>query len=281
MTLPSHRFVRGSTGTPVGTITGAGRVYDGRGVPADRMRVLPGYAAVYLLSGHGRYADANGLEAVVEPGDLLLLVPGTGHTYGPRLGQGWNEQYVMFEGPVFDVWRDSGLLDPVRPVRHLEPIDHWAHELETITLDLRRAEPGHALGNVCRLLSLLAAAETATAPVIEPDDDQWLARARAMLEVDLTREVPLPDIAAQLVSSYDGFRKRFRRLAGMSPARYRSLRSIDRACELIAQGDLTNREIAAELGFADEAHFSHRFRSLAGTTPSQFRSSLPVAGSPR
>jgi AraC-like DNA-binding protein len=280
VTLPSHRFVRGSAGTAVGTITGAGRVYDGRGVPEDTMRVLPGYAAVYLLSGQGRYADANHIEAVVEPGDLLLLVPGVGHTYGPRAGQGWNELYVMFHGAVFDVWRDAGLLDPLRPVRHLEPIDHWARELETITLGLRGTDPGHALGNLCRLLSLLAAAESTAAPSFEPDDDQWLTRAAAMLEADLTREVPLPDIAAQLASSYDGFRKRFRRLSGMSPARYRSVRSIDRACELIAQGTLTNREIAAELGFADEAHFSHRFRSLTGTTPSQFRSSLPVGGAP-
>jgi AraC-like DNA-binding protein len=216
----------------------------------------------------------------VEPGDLLLLVPGVGHSYGPRPGQGWNELYVMFEGPAFDLWRDRGMLDRARPVRHLEPVDHWAREIESITLGLGRTEPEHALGNVCRLLSLLAAAESGPAAAGDAEDRQWLTRARAMLEADPTREVPLPDIASQLSLSYDGFRKRFQRLSGMSPARYRSLRSIDRACDLIAQGDLTNREIAAELGFADEAHFSHRFRALTGMTPSAFRSSLPATGRP-
>jgi AraC-like DNA-binding protein len=245
------------------------------------MRVLDGYAVVYLLSGQGRYSDAHGTEAALVPGDLLLVVPGLGHTYGPPPDQRWSELYVMFDGPVFDLWLHAGLLDPHQPVRHLEPIDRWAREIDTITLALRRADPGHALDNVCRLLSLLAVANRSTATALASDDSTWLARAVAMLEADVTRELALPGMAAQLAISYDGFRKRFRRLAGISPARYRSLRSIDRACELIAEGELTNREIAAELGYGDEAHFSHRFLQVTGTTPSRFRSSLPATGSSR
>ena len=48
-----------------------------------------------------------------------------------------------------------------------------------------------------------------------------------------------------------------------------------RACELLADGELTGRQIAAALGFNDEFHFSRRFHQITGRTPSQFRAALP------
>jgi AraC-like DNA-binding protein len=75
--------------------------------------------------------------------------------------------------------------------------------------------------------------------------------------------------------SYDGFRKRFTRATGLPPARYRGTRLIDRACELMQQGALTDRQIAEQLGFCDEFYFSRRFKQVTGRRPRQFRASLP------
>jgi AraC-like DNA-binding protein/predicted GNAT family N-acyltransferase len=72
--------------------------------------------------------------------------------------------------------------------------------------------------------------------------------------------------------SYESFRKRFQRETGVSPARYRTLRRIEAARELLRYSpQLTNRQIAETLGFADEYHFSRRFTQIAGSTPRQFR----------
>jgi AraC-like DNA-binding protein len=273
--LPSQLVVRATATTPVGAVRAAGRLRASRGLPASPLRVLDSYAAVYLLAGSGRYADANGTRTALAPGDLLLLFPGLGHTYGPQPGQTWSELYLLFDGPVFDLWRSAGLLDPARPVRRLAPVDRWAAAFERVFVDLQRTGSGAALSTVCALLSVLADAEP-TAPREDAQADHWwLSRASALLDADVRREQPLEAIAARLSMSYDGFRKRFRRLAGVSPARYRTQRCIDRACELLAEGELTGRQIAAALGFNDEFHFSRRFRQLTGTTPSQFRSALP------
>jgi AraC-like DNA-binding protein len=268
-------LVHGAATTSVGAVRMAGHIPEGRGLRAKPLRVLASYALVYVLAGEGRYEDADGFDAPVGPGDLLLILPGVAHTYGPGQGQTWSEIYVVFDGSVFDLCRDAGLIDSTRPVRHLEPIDYWARLFEKITLDLHSAGPARALSNVCSVLAVLAEALAATEAVMDPDDRRWLARATALLDADIRREFTLQAIAKQLAISYDGFRKRFRHLAGVSPARYRSLRSIDRACELMAQGELSNRQIAADLGYSDEAHFSHRFSDLTGRTPSEFRSALP------
>lgn len=256
----------------VGRIVAAGHLTDNPALPQHPLRVLGTYCVAYVLSGTGRYTDVSGLTTDVTPGGLIVVLPDVPHWYGPPSGRTWNEMYVLFEGPVFDLWRRNGPLDPAYPIRHLQPIDHWAEAFgRIIALPNRPTMP--SLVDVCRLQLLLA--EVLTAPLHHSktgsEDEQWLAQATALLEADSCRETSLQHIAAELAMSYDGFRKRFRYLAGISPARYRSQRSIDRACELMVEGILNDREIAVQLGYCNEFHFSHRFRELTGRSPRQFR----------
>lgn len=283
MATESVLWVRpGSPARPsgLGSVQLAGHIRDSAGVPAPPQRDLGAYAVVYLLAGGGYFADDRGLSVRVEPGDLLLLFPGVAHAYGPAAGDTWSEIYLVFDGPVFDLWLRSGVIDPARPVWHLEPIDEWAQAFDRVLAPVGAGtdmDAGAALTQVCRLQAVLAEALAAAQPSDRQagEDRQWLARATALLAADTRREADLADVAAALGFSYDGFRKRFRRLAGVSPARYRAVRSIDRARELIATTGWSDRQIAAELGFCDEFHFSHRFKQLTGQTPRRFRASLP------
>lgn len=272
--------VRNARWSSLGGISLAGQVRASGGSPSGQMRVLGSYAVVYLMSGGGRFADDTGLRTSVTAGDLIVLFPDIPHSYGPVEGSTWSELYFVFDGPVFDLWRQKKVLDPRRPIHHIEPIDQWATAFSRVLS--AEPEPGAApaLAEICRLQAVLAEALAAdqTDPRASTDRD-WLARATALLDMDPRREAKLEDVATQLGFSYDGFRKRFRRLAGMSPARYRSMRSIDRACELMATTQWTDRQIAAELGFCDEFHFSHRFTDITGRTPREFRATLPPRGS--
>lgn len=273
-TEPRIRFPHPLLEPRIGRISMTGRVPRTTGWPAGSpMRILGSYAVVYLLAGEGRYVDAVGRNRHVATGDLILVFPDLPHRYGPPPDAYWDHLYIVFDGPVFDLWRGTGLLDDSRPVRHLGPVEAWTHRFAELVQLEQRTTPDEVAQDVARLQLLLAdvlLASSGDGP--EPDDDQlWLAQATALLAADLGNPVSLAEVAASLGMSYDGFRKRFRRLAGVTPARYRSQRTLDRACELIIAGELTDREIAARLGFAGESHFSHRFRQLVGSTPSAFR----------
>lgn len=266
-------LVRNATHSPLGFISLAGYMRkSSRVLPERPTRTLGSYALVYVLAGEGRFADAHGFEAAVGAGDLILMFPDIAHTYGPPEGGNWSELFLVFDGPVFDLWRRSGLLDPASPVWHLEPVGRWSKAFDSALGRERPLQSIEVVRDVSRLAAVLAdALVERVGDETEADDRDWLAHAQALLDADVRREVDLREIAAALSMSYHGFRKRFRKLAGVPPAWYRTSRSIERACEFMAEGRLSDREIARALGFCDEFHFSHRFHDVVGQSPRQFR----------
>lgn len=262
--------------SPLGQVSLAGFIRNGRGIPRRPLRVLGSYALVYVVDGGGRFEDATGLELAVVAGDLLLIFPELAHTYGPTSRTIWTELYLVFDGPVFDLWRATGLLDPRKPLLHLEPIEQWTARFETILGAPRQPGFAPSLLEVCRLQAVLGDALLGDARRGAQDEaTAWLGRACTLLESDLDHDLDLRDLARDLHMSYDGFRKRFRRHVGVAPARYRAGRIVDRACELMQQGHLTDKQIAEQLGFCDEFYFSRRFKQITGRSPRQFRAHLP------
>ena len=273
---PAPLRVRNAARSPLGRVSLAGFVPDGKGIPASPYRVLGSYAVVYLLDGSGRFRDEFGLDLRMRAGDLLVVFPDVAHTYGPGRRERWTEFYLCFDGPVFDLWRESGLLNPAQPLHHLEPIEHWARRFEGVLGAPRRTGHAPPLLEVCRLQAVLSEALLAGHYGFGEEEADWKDRACARLESDLERELDLEEMAGELGMSYDGFRKRFARMVGMPPARYRGCKIVDRACELMQGGSLTDREIAEMLGFCDEYYFSRRFKQVMGVSPRRFRTSLPM-----
>jgi AraC-like DNA-binding protein len=268
--MKTQIIFRNASSSQLGRVTLAGFICNGRGVPP--FRKFGQYALVYLLDGKGRYQDTNGLSQSLVPGDLVLVFPNLPHAYGPGPGEHWTEFYLCFDGPVFELWQTRGLLDPRHPVYHLEPIHKWLQRLESILGAPR--QPGFAppLLEVCSLQQLLAEVLLggSRSPAYQRDA-QWVSRACALLESDLESVLDPAALARQFGLSYESFRKRFTRMVGQSPSRYRTGRLIGRACELMQKGKLSDKEIARALRFCDEFYFSRRFKQVMGQSPRQFR----------
>ena len=69
----------------------------------------------------------------------------------------------------------------------------------------------------------------------------------------------------------------FRRATGLSPQDYFQRRRIQRACALLLDAANAATRVAAELGFADAAHFSRLFRRHMGMGPRDYRRKYAVA----
>jgi AraC-like DNA-binding protein len=273
---PAIRLLHQSqTAYPLGSIRLAGYIRDGMGLSG--MRILGEYAVVLLLAGGGWFEDGNTSRRCVSAGDVLTVFPDVPHRYGPEPGQPWSEIYITFVGPVFDLWRAEGLLRPAQAVRHVEAVEYWMRRFEAVVEKPALDSPEENLHQVCRLQAVLADLLTADrATDLAIHDRQWLTRAFALLEQQSAGEkIDAGRIAEQIGTSYETFRKRFAKLAGITPGDYRARKRIDRACDLLHRPETTVRSVAAACGFCDEFHFSKRFKQLIGLTPTEFRRRLP------
>lgn len=268
---PPRLLFHAAEPTPVGHLSSAGYVASAERDSFRTMRVFGNYALVYLITGEGTYSDARGLTQEVTAGDAIIVFPEIAHRYGPGRGQTWNEIYAVFKGPLFDLWRERGILDDRRPVIHADPQRDWLGLLEEVL----GAEPPHATTPMHQLLQFTdvftALVQSATSGGKDHKEDHWLRYAKELLNANLEHEVTAATVARQVGLSHENFRKRFAKETGMAPAHYRTQQRIAAARELLLRPNFTLRAIADSLGFSDEFHFSRRFKEITGQTPREFR----------
>ncbi|MEQ8357844.1 MAG: AraC family transcriptional regulator [Cytophagales bacterium] len=78
-------------------------------------------------------------------------------------------------------------------------------------------------------------------------------------------------LSSQLNKEYQYLSRLFSNVEGKSIERYYILQKIERAKELIVYGEQNLTEIAYELGYSSQQHFSRQFKKETGLSPSHFK----------
>lgn len=261
--------------SPLGAITAAGVLHKRGWSGWKPPRVLGSYALVLITAGGGSYEDTRGCRREVKAGDVIWVFPELGHSYGPAEGGAWTELFVVFTGPAFDLLRSTGVIGPERPVWRAAPVVQRRRELAEVVRPV--ASAGEALRRVSALQQIVVGLASLQPEVGEGvARPAWLSEACRRIEQAPAGAMDWPALAAALDMSYESFRKKFTVKMGCSPGRYRQTGLLDRACGLLLTRDLTHKEIAEQLGFADEFHFSKAFKQRIGIAPAVFRA---MAGS--
>jgi len=94
---------------------------------------------------------------------------------------------------------------------------------------------------------------------------------RAHLAARLDQRVSLDELSALAGISRYHLLRLFSRETGLPPHAYQNQLRVARARELLARGDAIS-QVAAEVGFADQSHFTRVFRQFTGATPRQYQS---------
>jgi len=280
MTLPhdfnSRPWLESPIKSLVGRILLAGTLRDSPGIGRDSMRILGCHALVLLLEGTGGYRDGRGKRIELRSGHLLHIFPELPHTYGPERGGRWNEIYVIFEGPVFTTLREHRLLSAAHPVGWMHDVDEGYRRLRTLFHPEERLAPDQDQTTFGRFLEFLFETTTTQGPDGPPRElDPGMVAAMNLLAVpERGRWLHGEQVAARLGLSHETFRKRFTRTVGIPPARYQKQKKIERACASLYQGPFSLKQLASDLGFSDEFHFSKTFKQLVGQSPSAYRRRL-------
>ena len=107
------------------------------------------------------------------------------------------------------------------------------------------------------------------APSAEPD--ARLARVTAYLRVTLHEPPDYRQLARLANLSYCQLFRLFKSHLGRSPQQFIEQERLDYAKRLLTLNRLSIKEVAAQVGFANQLYFSRRFQKATGLSPTQYR----------
>lgn len=130
------------------------------------------------------------------------------------------------------------------------------------------------------LLRLVALAAGQPSPRPRQADRALVAAARAAILDGAPEADGLPALAALLNVSPYRLSRAFSRHMGLSLTRYRNRVRVGRALDRLTDGETGLADLAADLGFADQAHLTRTVRAHLGHTPAALRRLLaaPATG---
>ncbi len=98
-----------------------------------------------------------------------------------------------------------------------------------------------------------------------------LKRALEYLEQNLIEKITVETLGEISGLSGHRFSVLFREVMGDSPHQYLLKRRIDKSMALLSKSDTPVAEIAAQLGFHDQPHFTKLFKATTGISPTYYR----------
>ena len=91
------------------------------------------------------------------------------------------------------------------------------------------------------------------------------------IEDHLDEKLSPAQLASELGMSEAAFSRKFKAKVGETPMRFVTQVRLEVASRMLGEGALSLAQIAADCGFADQAHLSRSFKQHLGVSPSQFR----------
>lgn len=238
----------------------------------------PGWSPPEVAAGHrmvlvrrGRFRRrTRGTVADADPALAYLAVPGDEESFAHPAG-GDVCTSVTFGAAR---WRQLAGEGPARTTVYVDGRLDLAHRRAVASV----ADPDYALAE--ELLALVGHAITQAAVVRTPasagraDDVALVSRAREAIAADDPGAAGLFPLADLLGVSPYRLSRAFPRELGVSLTRYRNRIRVGRALDRLEAGDRELARLAADLGFADQAHLTRTVREHAGMTPAVLRRTL-------
>lgn len=224
-------------------------------------RNRPASGFVYFEEGEGTFTDGDGNSYLISPGSMVLL---------------WEEEDYHFEFLERCRYITSAISFNTYslPMKALFPRVITCN-IEQQTL-LRQTEKHWQTQNWDSFMQCRLQLEGIYLDILRENgnlrtqQDALIAKALEYIHEHYKEKFSTEKLTQTLMISATGLRSRFRAAMGCSILAYREKLRIQSAASMLSSGIFSIKEIAAELGYCDVAHFSKSFKKALGYTPGSY-----------
>ena len=231
------------------------------------------YLFHYIIAGRGVLL-ANEKEYEVTPGHGFLVTPGQITTYRSDDKDPWEYTWLEFDGlRAHESLYLAGVSGsrPVYTARSAEAGRLLRDEMLYI-VNHSDASPIHLIAHGYLFLDQLVQSSAGRQEGREHRlRDFYIKEALAFVEQSFQRDISIEEIAAVCGLNRSYFGKVFRDAVGESPQAYLLHYRMARAAQLLKETRLSIGEIAAQVGYPNQLHFSRAFKSVHGVSPREYR----------
>ncbi len=253
--------------THIGHFSAAGGHY------VERPHGTSQHILIACISGKGS-CTLDGQEWKMEPGDLLFLPPRERHVYSANPRSPWTIFWMHFRGLRAEDYLESLGVSRSRPV---VSVDDPMVFFEAFEDTFRHATHGFSEAAMtglstafARLLGLAKVHQRMPGSRSRRAENRLL-KVLAMMREDLSHPWTLEELARESHISVPHFTDLCRRQTGMPPLGLLIRLRLQRAMDLLQQGNHNVAEAALAVGYDDPFYFSRLFRKHMGLPPSACR----------
>jgi AraC-like DNA-binding protein len=209
---------------------------------------------------------------ILPAGTVMLLNPGEVHAPKAAAENGWSFRVIYFEKEFFQSRSDDFGLDVPKFVKPFVQDKALATSLLRLHRKLERdADTFNIeddLADVFTHLSERHVREPKNDSNI-PDERDKIIRVKDYLQSCYRKNISVEDLAEIAQFSRFHLMRTFRRDVGLSPHAYLTQIRIEAAKKLLSEGT-SIVDVASDIGFADQSHFTRHFKRITGVTPGQY-----------
>lgn len=229
------------------------------------------YSCFLLLSGNGFYYTADNEKLPIQAGDFVQRIPGVIHSTEVVPDGNWLEFFISFGRSTFNYLNSLNLIPTDTPVGKGSFKDTTIQKSSRLLTLLKETDdydlPLLSLQAQELLLAILTSKNRNTG---EDLFKKSMEEACQLLSSEISSEISLEEVAANINMSYENFRKHFRKYIGTSPSQYRIEQRIKHAKLMLLSG-VPIKETAILTGYSDTYSFTKQFTHSVGISPGRFK----------
>lgn len=235
------------------------------------------YILLYCTTGKG-FVEMNGEKYTLCENRFIIIPSNTPHAYRADTKDPWSIYWIHFMGNNAEYFAETFCYPFQIEETENSRIENRLNLFEEIYFTLNTGDDLAHLhyANCCFVYFMATLRYINIYRKIESRQkksygDRMIDRLTHYMNENIEKQLTNPDFAAFVGYSESYLYRRFYKETGMAPKHYFQSLKIKKSCVLLAETNLSVKDISLKLGFNDPYYFSKLFRQITEMSPTEYR----------